>query len=124
VIGSSLTPAPPPELRPGVACLDLTLNSSAGSEFASDTHRNRFAGLDQVVEDAIHGILIEDAEIPIGRDVFLQRFKLEAPLIRDITHIEGPKIGQAGSRTNGCVFWKGDFDLIIRILIFPALDLR
>jgi hypothetical protein len=120
----SLTPALPLGPGPAVACLDSTLNSSAGSEFASDTHRNRFASLDQVLKNAIDRILIEDAEIAVGRDVFLQGLEFQAPLVWNITHMDGPEIGQAGSRTNGCVFRKDDFDFIIRILIFPALDFR
>jgi hypothetical protein len=121
---SSLTPAPPLWLRPVVAYLDSTLNPPAGCEFAADTHRNRFASLDQVSKNAINRILVEDAEAAVGRDVFLQGFKLKAPLIWNIAHVERAKIRQAGSRANGCVFWKDDFDFIIRILIFPALDLR
>jgi hypothetical protein len=118
-----LTPAPPLGLRSAVARFDSTLNSSPGSEFTADTHRNRFAGLDQVPENAIDRIFIEDAEIAVGRDVFLQGFELEAPLVGNVTHVECPEIRQAGSRANGCVFWKDNFDFIIRILIFPALDL-
>src|SRR4029434_5059864 len=89
---SSLTPAPPLGLRSAVACFDSTLNSSPGSEFTADTHRHRVAGLDQVPENAIDRIFIEDAEIAVGRDVFLQGSELEAPLVWNITHIESPKI--------------------------------
>ena len=64
-----------PEVREpsgmSVVCLHPALDASTRSEFPSYFHRDRLTGGYQIAEDSIHGVFIENPQVPISGDVFL-----------------------------------------------------
>ena len=61
------------------------------------------AGGDEVLQDAVDGILVEDAEIAVGVDVHLQGFEFEAVLVRHVGDADRAEVGQAGLGADGGV---------------------
>src|SRR4030042_1350889 len=61
----------------GVAGFDNGLDSSSWVELPRDHGPDRTAGLDDIVEDAVKHILVEYAQIPVGRDVFLKALQFQ-----------------------------------------------
>jgi len=103
---------------------DLAGESATCGEGAGDFGPGRMAGVDDILEDAIHGIFIEDAQIPVGVDVHFECLKLKAFFVRHVMQRDGAEIRQICFGTNGCVLWNLDRDLVAFILVRKSFDFR
>src|SRR5271167_1571242 len=65
----------------------------AGGEFPGHLAPSRPAGGGDVIQDAVHGIFIEDAEIPVSEQVELESLELEAKLLGLVANGEHAEIG-------------------------------
>ena len=108
----------------GVPGLHMTLDPAPRRKLSADPHGKRLARLHQIPEYAVHRVFIEDADIAVGRDILLQGFQLDTPLIRNIVHPDGSEIWQPRFGSDCRVFRYDDFNFIARELVFPAFDLR
>src|SRR3972149_1999787 len=104
---------------PLVACLDFALHSAARVELPGYRCPHRMARLDQIVQNAIDGVLIEDAKIAVPENVILQRLQFHAKPVGQVVDCDGPEIRQARLGADGGVFRDGDGDLVIGKLIGP-----
>src|SRR5438445_896759 len=84
---------------------------------------DRLAGRHEVLQDTVHGILIENAEIAVGVDIHLEGLQFHASFIGPIADADRAEVGKAGFRTDGRVLRHLDRDLIILKLIRPRLNL-
>jgi hypothetical protein len=89
-----------------------------------DDGPNGIAGFNNIFEDLVDDVLLEDAEIAIAEEVFLERFELEAARAWHVADGEMAEVGQAGFWTNRGQFRVVDDDLIAGKLVLPCLDLR
>lgn len=80
------------------------------------------AGPDDILQNAIDGIFVKNAEIPISMDVHLERFEFKTLFVRHVVECDRAEIGKAGLGTDGGVL--GDFngDLITLVLIGECFD--
>ena len=51
------------------------MHAAPGGENAGDPAPFRLGGGGKIPEHAVHGVLIEDADIAVGQDVALERFE-------------------------------------------------
>src|SRR5262249_43925891 len=70
----------------------------------------------------VHGILVEDSEISISREITFQGFQFKTEAIRTISNGNDAEIRKPGLRTNRREFRHRDRNFIARKLIRPALD--
>src|SRR5580700_8465227 len=66
--------------RAGVKGFDNSGDSAAGAEVADDFGPDRIAGFDDVVENLVDDVLLEDAEVAVGEEIFLEGLEFEAGL--------------------------------------------
>src|SRR5579872_1781169 len=99
-------------------------HSAARRELAADSGRNRPARLHHILENSIDDVLLKDAEVAIGERVHLQRFQLQAKLVRHVAQRQLAVIGKSRLGTNRGELRHHDFDFITGILVLPGLDRR
>jgi hypothetical protein len=93
---------------PRITGLDHGADPAAGIELSGHRSADGTAGRDHVVEDAVDDILIEDAEVPVGEDVILERLELEAGA-PDVTE----ELAESGSPSWADRVVLGDLYLIV-----------
>src|SRR3990170_3839747 len=123
------TPAPrrpflfvPPRAR--VAGFDGGAHAAAGGELAAHLRPRRAAGGHHVAQDAVHGVLVKDAQVAVGQDVHLERLQFQAAAARLVAEGERAEVGLPRARADGGVLRDGDGDGVAGKLVFPGLDLR
>lgn len=82
-----------------------------------------FAGFHDVLQDPIHGVFVEYAQIAVGKDIEFKGFEFQTRFVRHIMKGDGAKIWQAGFGTNGGIFRDFNRDFIPGKLIWPSFDL-
>ena len=97
---------------------------AAGGKGTSDFGPNRMARVDDVLEDAVDGILIEDAEISVRVDIHFECLELKAFFVRHVVERDGAEIGQIGFGTDRRVFGNLNRDLVAFILIGKGFNSR
>src|SRR5579863_1332918 len=87
-------------------------------------HRSalRTACLHDVAQKAVHHVLLKNSQIAIRQRVHLERFQLQAQLVRHVPDRDGPEVGKRGLRTYRREFRNRDLDLVTRELIRPRFD--
>ena len=103
---------------------DLAGESAAGSKGAGYFRPDRAAGGDDILEDAVYGVFIEDAEIAVGVDVHFECLQLKAFLIRHVVQRDRAEIRQIRLGADRRVFGNLDRDLVPFILIRKGFNLR
>ena len=83
-----------------------------------------FSGEIVVVQDAVDGVLVEDADAPVGGHVHLEGFELDALPAGLVLDGEGPEVGQPGLGADRVVFGVDDGDGRVRELAGPGLNPR
>lgn len=104
--------------------LDNAPHAAAAIKLPGDDRPNRLDGLDKISEDTVDGVFIKDAEISIGKGIYLQRFQFCTPMVRNVSNRNVPEIGQPGPWADRGKFGDGDSDLIILKLILETFDFR
>src|SRR6201999_636290 len=81
-------------LRPRPAGFHCRCDAAARTKLPMHYSPDRVASLHHILQHLIHYIFLEDAEISVAEQIFLNRFELQAPLTRHVTNIENAKIRQ------------------------------
>lgn len=84
---------------------------------------HRSAGPDDILEDAVYGVLVKDAEIPVGVDIHFERFEFETGFVGHVVQRDGAEIRQICFGANRRVLWNFDGNFISLILIREGFDL-
>src|SRR6476620_4783111 len=91
------------------------LDAAAGGEVADDGEAARLKGRDQVVEDLVRDVLVEDASVPEGDHVVLERLELDTPRVGYVRDADLSEIGQPGFRTDRGELRTADGDLVVAL---------
>lgn len=76
------------------------------------------------MKDAVDGVLVKDAEIPVGVDIHFERFEFETGFVGHVVQRDGAEIRQIRLGANRRVLGNLDRDLIALILVWKGFDLR
>ena len=106
----------------GVEGFDDGGDSAAGAEVADYLGPDGIAGFYDVVEDLVDDIFLEDAEVAIGEEVFLEGFELEATLAGHVADGEAAEVGEAGLWADGGELGVVDEDFVSAELVAPGFD--
>src|SRR5262249_31171081 len=74
--------------------------------------------------DSVDRVLVKDSDVAVSHDVQLERFELEAELVRHVTNREMSEIGKVGLGADRVVLGNLDGDLVVRVLVRPGLNRR
>src|SRR5580692_1557448 len=99
-------------------------DAAAGAEHALDHCPDRIGGLHDVFQNLVDDVLLEDAQIAIAEQIFLERLQFQASGPGHVADGEQAKVGQAGLGANRGQFRIVDEDLVARKLISPGLNCR
>jgi hypothetical protein len=108
----------------GVKGFDNSGDSAARAEVADDFGPDGIAGFDDIVEDLVDDVLLEDAEVTVGEEIFLEGFELEAGLAGHVADRDATEVGKAGLGTDRGELGVVDEDLVGFELIAPGFDGR
>jgi hypothetical protein len=108
--------------RPRPAGFDDGRDSTAGTEVSLDDSPYRIAGLHDVFQYPVDYVLLKDAEIAVGEQIFLQGLQLEAATARHVTDRQMAEVGQAGFWTDRCEFRIVYQDLVTWKLVLPDFN--
>ena len=72
------------------------MNAATHIEVADHRHLARLTGGDQIVEDLVGNGFVKRAFTAVGPQIELERFELEADLIRHVGDADGGEVGLAG----------------------------
>jgi hypothetical protein len=97
-------------------------DAAAGAKDAFDYGPDGVGGFDYVFENLIDDVFLEDAEVAVAVEIFLERFELEAALAGHVADGENAEVGQAGFGADAGQFGVVDFDLIAGKLVAPGFD--
>lgn len=102
------------------------VDAAAYIEAALHPHEARAAGGDQIIQQAVCDRFVKGALIPERCDVELERFQLDALLVRDVIQINGGEVGLSGLRTQAGEFGNFDMDRVVavRLRIAEGFDGR
>lgn len=106
-----------------VASLNLAREPASCRESTSHCCPHRPTGLDDIVKDAVDGVLVKDAEIPVGVDIHFERFEFEAGFVGHVVQRDGAEIRQIRFGANRRVLWNFDGNFISLVLIGEGFDL-
>ena len=67
--------------------------TAARNELAFDFHFSRMADPHQVIQDAIDDLFVEGVNVAVGGEIKLERFGLDALLVRDVINQDFSKVG-------------------------------
>src|SRR5882724_5153156 len=96
----------------GVEGFDDGGDAAAGAEVADDFGPDGVAGFDYVVEDLIDDVLLEDAEVAVGEEIFLEGLEFEAGLAGHVADGDAAEVGEAGFGADGGELGVVDEDLV------------
>ena len=108
--------------RPGIFGFDDGRDTSAGAEVAYYVSPDWVAGFDYVVEDLVDDVLLKDAQVAIGEEIFLEGLQFEAALAGHVADGDAAEVGQAGLGADGGELGIVDEDLVGFELIAPGFD--
>jgi hypothetical protein len=99
-------------------------NTAAGTEFAADNGPDGVAGFHHVFEDLVDDVFLEDAEVAVAEEIFLEGFEFEAAAAGHVADGERTKVRQSGLGADGCQFGIVDDNFVSGKLVLPGFDLR
>jgi hypothetical protein len=111
-------------LDAGIGGFDYGGDAAAGAEVADYFSPDGVAGFDDVVEDLVDDVLLEDAEVAVGEEVFLEGLQLEAGLARHVANGDAAEVGEAGFGADGGELGVVDQDLVGFELVAPGFNGR
>lgn len=100
------------------------MDVAAGVEVTDDGHFARGRNLNQILQNPVDGIFVENPHVPVALDVKLERFQLDALLIRDVVDFDDGKIRQAGTGADAGELRTGDGNRVVPpgILVLKRLQ--
>jgi len=108
--------------RAGPAGYDCGADAAAGAEDAFDFGPDGISGFDDVFENLVDDVFLEDAEVAVAEEIFLERLEFEAAVAGHIADGEDAEVGKAGFGADGSEFWVVDEDFVAGKLILPGFD--
>jgi hypothetical protein len=106
----------------GVGGGDDSGDAAAGAEVSYDHGPDWVTGFDDVVEDLVDDVFLEDAEVAVGEEVFLEGLEFQAALAGHIADSEAAEVGEAGLGADAGELGIVDEDLVGLELVLPGLD--
>lgn len=106
----------------GIFRLDHAAQPSASRKLTRDLGPRRTAGSNHVLENAIDGIFVKNADVSVGVDVHFERLELQALFIRFIVKSDRPKVGQIGLGTDRRVLGNHDRNFISVVLVWKGFN--
>jgi hypothetical protein len=97
-------------------------DAAARTEVADYFGPDRVAGFDDVIEDLVDDVLLKDAEVAVGEEIFLEGFQLEAGLARHVSDGDAAKVGEAGLGADAGELGVVDEDFVCLELVAPGFD--
>src|ERR1019366_8774285 len=97
-------------------------NPAARTEFAFHFGPHRLSAADDILQNLIHDVLLEDAEVAIRLQIFFQRLQLQAPAVGHVADHNIAKIRQASLRADRREFGIVDHNFVGWKLVGPGLD--
>ncbi len=97
-------------------------DAAAGAEVAYDNGPDGIAGFDDVVEDLVDDVFLEDAEVAVGEEVFLEGLELQAALAGHVADGEAAEVGEARLGADAGELGVVDEDLVGLELVLPGFD--
>src|SRR5437588_3289348 len=103
---------------------DHRLDVAADIEVTDDLHESRIEQGYEVIEDSIHGCLVEDLPVAKLVDVELQRLELDQLLVGDVPDVDRGEVGEAGIRRQAGELGNREVDLVVtlRLVVFDRLE--
>jgi len=106
----------------GEAGFDDGGDAAAGAEVAFDDGPDGVGGLDEVFEDLVDDVFLEDAEVAVAEEVFLEALELGAAVAGHIADGECAEVGEAGFGADGGEFGVVDEDFVAGKLVWPGFN--
>jgi len=97
-------------------------DAAARTEVADYFGPDRVAGFDDVVEDLVDDVLLKDAEVAVGEEIFFEGLQLEAGLARHVSDGDAAKVRQTGLGTDAGELGIVDEDFVGAELVAPGFD--
>jgi len=97
-------------------------DASAGAEVGFDEGPDGVGCADDVVEDLVGDVFLEDAEVAVAEEVFLEGFEFEAALAGHVADGDEAEVGEAGFGADGGELGVVDEDLVGGELVLPGVD--
>lgn len=110
--------------RVRVSGFNLARKPATCSEGAGHCGPDGTAGINDILEDSVHGIFVEDAKVAVGMDVHFESLQLETFFVRPVVQGDGAEIRQIRFGADRGVFGDLDRDLVAFVLIWERLDFR
>src|SRR6202000_2283374 len=76
-------------------------DAAAGTEVADNFGPDGVASFDDVVKDLIDDVLLEDAEVTVGEEIFLEGFEFETGFAGHVADGDAAEVGEAGLGADG-----------------------
>ncbi len=108
--------------RTGIEGFNDGGDASAGTEVSYDFGPDRVSGFDDIVEDLVDDVLLEDAEVAVGEEIFLEALELHAVFVGHVADGETAEVGEAGLGADTGELRIVDEDLVGRELVRPGFD--
>jgi hypothetical protein len=96
---------------------DDGLDVSADIEVAFDINSDRIGRADEVCEDTIHDVLVKDLQGPERIDVELERFQLDAQLVRNVVDLYCGEVRKIRERTDRSELRTGERNVYLLALV-------
>src|ERR1700685_722378 len=97
-------------------------DASAGAEVADYLGPDGVGGFDDVVEDLVDDVFLEDAEVAVDKEVFLEGLQLHALLAGHVADGEAAEVGKPGLGADAGELGVVDEDLVGLELVRPGFD--
>jgi hypothetical protein len=106
----------------GIGGFDDGGDASAGTEVSCNFGPDGIGGFDDVVENLVDDVFLEDAEIAVGEEVFLEGFELEALFAGHVADEEAAEVGKASLGADGGELGVVHEDFVGAELVPPGFD--
>jgi hypothetical protein len=111
-------------LPSGISGDDHRPDAASRPELTLDFRRFGFASAHHIFQHPVDDVFLENTEIAVRGQIFLQRLELKAILVGYVANPQGSEIRQPGLRAYLSEFRHVDKNFVVWKLIGPSLDFR
>lgn len=97
-------------------------DAAARAEVANNFCPDRITGFHYIVEHLVDDVFLEDAEIAVGEEIFLEGLELEATLAGHVADGDAAEVGQSGLGADAGELWIVNEDFVRGKLVWPGFD--